>query len=240
VHIYRHRDARHLSELLRQGNTFRRRLIVTDSLFSMEGDIAPLAELAPLAQEFGAMLMVDEAHATGVFGPRGRGVCEVQGVEDLVPVRVGTLSKALGSMGGFVVGSQRLIDWLTNRARPYFFSTAAPAPVAAAGRKALEIVQREPERRTGLLEMSGKLRRRLVARGLVCSASESQTIPVVLGDPNRTMAAAAKLRRRGFFVPGIRPPSVPAGQSLLRISLTALHREHQIDDLVAALCEVAR
>jgi 8-amino-7-oxononanoate synthase len=240
VQIYRHRDLCHLSELLTQKTDFRRRLIVTDSLFSMDGDIAPLAELAPLAREFGAMLMVDEAHATGVFGQCGRGVCEALGVEELIPIRVGTLSKALGSMGGFVAGSQQLIDWLTNRARPFFFSTAAPAPVAAAGRKALEIVQHEPERRTRLIEMASEFRRRLAAGGLACATSASQIIPVVLGDPSRTMAAAAELRRRGFFVPGIRPPSVPAGHSLLRISLTALHTEQQLDDLVAALAKVAR
>lgn len=240
IHVYRHSDPAHLGELLRRKSSFRRRLIVTDSLFSMGGDFAPLRELASLAEQFGAMLMVDEAHAMGVFGQRGRGLCEEMGVEEQVAIRVGTLSKALGSHGGFVAGSQVLIDWLANRARPYTFSTAAPAAAAAAGLKSLEILQAEPERRQRLLSIAGKLRGSLAAQGLVGATAQAQIIPVILGDPGRTMAAAAAMRRRGIFVPAIRPPSVPAGQSLLRISLTYLHSEEQIAGLVAALDEVAR
>jgi 8-amino-7-oxononanoate synthase len=219
VHVYPHRyfpttrneDLKKLEAMLQEGSTFRRRLIVTDSLFSMHGDFAPLSRLAWLARLHKAMLLVDEAHATGVFGKHGRGLCEEVGAEEVVTTRVGTLSKALGSHGGFVAGSQQLIDWLANRARPYVFSTAAPPPVAAAGLAAL-----------------------------IRPTALSQIVPIFLGDANRTMAAAAELRRRGFFVPGIRPPSVPEGQSLLRISLTCLHTPEQIDALVAALCEVAR
>jgi len=238
--VYRHCDVDRLQDLLNSGASYRRRLIVTDSLFSMGGDYAPLAELAQLATECHAILMVDEAHATGVLGNWGRGVCELAGVEENVHVRVGTLSKALGSMGGFVTGSQRLIDWLTNSARPYIFSTAAPAAGAAAGLKALEIVRREPERRTELLAMADQLRGQLVERGLCRPASLSQIIPIGLGDPGRAMNAAAELRQRGFFVPAIRPPSVPDGQSLLRISLTCLHTDEQIEGLVAALNQIAR
>ena len=238
VHVYRHCNMAQLHELLRQGEPFRRRLVVSDSLFSMHGDIAPLPQLVELANEFKAMVMVDEAHATGIFGDYGRGVCEDFGVEWGVHVRVGTLSKALGSHGGFVVGQQRLIDWLANRARPYVFSTAAPAAVAAAGIAALDI--NDPERRKTLYVLASHLREWLVERDLIAPAPVSQIIPVILGDADRTMAAAAELRRRGFFVPGIRPPSVPEGQSLLRISLTCLHTQQQLDALVAALCEVAR
>src|SRR4029453_19368862 len=176
-----------------------------------------------LAPHYGAMLMVDEAHATGVMGENGRGLCEEYGVEESVSVRVGTLSKALGSSGGFVAGSRRLIDWLANRARPYFFSTALPPASAAAGLWALEIVRQEPQRRRELVVKSAVLRTRLSHLRIFDSISPSQIIPVVLGDANRTMAAAAELRRRGFVVPGIRPPSVPDGQSLLRISLPCMH-----------------
>jgi len=239
IHVYRHGDEEHLADLLGGGAAFRRRLIVTDSLFSMHGDFAPLKQLTELAQRHAAMLLVDEAHATGVLGQHGRGICEAVGVEEHVSVRIGTLSKSLGSAGGFVAGSQRLIDWLANRARPYVFSTAAPAALAAAGLAALEIVRHQPERRAKLLSLAGELGRKLEARGFHAPTSRSQIVPLILGEPNRTMAAAAELRRRGYFVPGIRPPSVPAGQSLLRISLTCLHTAEHLDGLVAALAEVA-
>jgi 8-amino-7-oxononanoate synthase len=240
IRIYRHADMTHLGELLRSESSFRRRLIVTDSLFSMGGGLAPLKELASLAGDFRAMLMVDEAHATGVFGKLGRGLCEELGIERQVSIRVGTLSKALGGLGGFVAGSQRLIDWLANRARSYGFSTAAPAAAAAAGIQALEIVRTEPMRRQRLLDLAASMRRQLTAQSFDCSQARSQIIPVILGNPDRAVAAALELRRQGFFVPAIRPPSVPTGRSLLRISLTYLHTEQQVAGLVAALAEVAR
>ena len=248
VHVYpnhflaptRHEDMAHLRGLLQQGSQYQRRMIVTDAIFSMHGTYAPLWGLAELANEFSAMLMVDEAHATGILGDRGSGFCEQALGVDEVQVRIGTLSKALGSHGGFAAGSQQLIDWLSNRARPYVFSTAAPPAAAAAAIAALKIVQTEPERRERLDKLACELRGRLVENGLIQATSLTQIVPVILGDASRTMAAAAVLRQRGFFVPGIRPPSVPEGQSLLRISLTCLHTEEQIDALVAALSEVVR
>jgi len=248
VHVYpnefsaptRKDDLHHLAKLLNDGRQYRRRLIVTDAIFSMHGTYAPLMGLAKLADEFDTILMVDEAHATGVLGERGGGLCEAAAGGNRGNVRVGTLSKALGSHGGFVAGSKRLIDWLANRARPYVFSTAAPPAAAAAAIAALQIVRNEPERRKRLDELSVELRRRLVIQGTIKPTSLTQIVPVILGEANRTMAAAAQLRSRGFFVPGIRPPSVPEGQSMLRISLTSLHTEQQLDDLVAALAEVVR
>jgi 8-amino-7-oxononanoate synthase len=240
IHVYHHRNIEHLKSLLKEAPATCRRMIVTDTLFSMDGDLAPLPRLVELAAEFGAMLVVDEAHATGVFGRSGRGACEHFSVENSVHVRIGTLSKGLGSLGGFVAGEQRLIDWLSNRARPYFFSTAAPAALVAAGRKALSIVRSEPQRREALLARAKRLREMLREAKLSIGSSESQIIPIILGNPARTMTAAAELRRRGFFVPAIRPPSVPQGESLLRISLTCLHTDQQINDLVAALQDVAR
>lgn len=238
VSIYRHGDVEQLEELLAQeGNAAGRRLIVTDSLFSMDGDLAPLQKIASLAATYEAMLLVDEAHATGVLGDGGRGVCELAGIDPALVVRVGTLSKALGSMGGFVVGSQTLIDWLTNRARPYVFSTAPAEAAAAAGLAALEIVEREPERRQMLLERAESLRGRLRAAGYRLGPSQSQIIPVLVGEPTRAVQAAAELRRRGLMVPAIRPPSVPAGESLLRISLTWRHTEPMLERLVSALAE---
>ncbi|WP_425616290.1 8-amino-7-oxononanoate synthase [Anatilimnocola sp. NA78] len=239
VVVFRHCDAAHLQELLSSTpSTTRRKLIVTDSLFSMDGDLAPLADLATIAAEHRAMLMVDEAHATGVFGAQGRGLCEQLGVEDAVHIRVGTLSKALGSMGGFVVGQQRLIDWLTNRARTYFFSTACPEVVAAAGLAALQIVRAEPQRRTELLTHAGDLREQLRALGWTMPVHGSQIIPLRIGDAQRTMQFAARLREQGFFVPGIRPPSVPAGESLLRLSLTWHHTADILAQLIAAVAKL--
>ncbi len=235
---YPHGDAAALSRQLEQSPGFRRRLIVTDTLFSMDGDLAPLAELAELAERFGAMLMVDEAHATGVFGAGGRGVCEASGVERAVHVRVGTLSKALGSIGGFVVGEARLIEWLANRARAYVFSTASPEAAAAAGLEALKVVQEEPQRRQGLLQRAAELRQRLQDQGWSTGESVSQIVPVIVGRASAAVETAAALRRRGLLVPAIRPPSVPRGRALLRISLSSAHTPQQIEQLVAAFREL--
>jgi 8-amino-7-oxononanoate synthase len=254
--VYPHGDCEALEGLLRKGASFRRRLIVTDTVFSMDGDIAPLVRIAELAERYDAMLMVDEAHATGVFGKHGRGVVEFldagcsmldagsdashqvssiqhrASLHDRVHVRIGTLSKAFGAGGGFVCGRQPLIDWLANRARTYVFSTAQPAATSAAGLAALEIVQSEPWRRRELLERAARFRQRLKEQGWDTGRSESQIIPLVVGDPERTMKLAGALREAGFFVPGIRPPSVPEGQSLLRLSL-CWHHTPEILELLA-------
>jgi 8-amino-7-oxononanoate synthase len=240
VHTFGHRDADELERLLKGGSDYRRRLIVTDSVFSMDGDLAPLEAIADLADEFGAMLMVDEAHATGVFGSQGRGLAEALGVERRIHVRVGTLSKALGSSGGFVTGSRQLIGWLANRARSYIFSTAHPPAASAAALAALDVVATEPQRRLGLLKKAGRLRDQLRATGWNLGASASQIIPVMVGDPERTMHLAARLRASGLLVSGIRPPSVPPGESLLRVSLTSAHAPDMIERLAAALGDCRR
>jgi 8-amino-7-oxononanoate synthase len=238
IQVYAHRDVAHLQRLLQQATGFRRRLLVTDSLFSMDGDLAPLPDLVELAERHEAILMVDEAHATGVFGEHGRGVAEYLGVDRAVPVRVGTLSKALGSLGGFVVGTQRLIHWLLNRARPYIFSTAPPEALAAAALEALRVVRTEPERRRSLLQRSAQVRQRLAEADWPTGASASQIIPLVVGGPQATMQLAAALQDRGLFVPGVRPPAVPEGESLLRISLSCAHGDAMLEQLVAALTEL--
>ncbi len=239
VRVYPHNDCRRLAELLEGSGRYRRRLIVTDGLFSMDGDPAPLADLADLAERHGAMLMVDEAHATGVFGRGGRGTAEHCGVEDRVDVRVGTLSKALGGSGGFVAGSRALIEWLVNRARSYVFSTAAPAAAAAAALAALDVVRDEPQRRERLLSRAAALRDELRAAGWNTGASASQIIPIVVGEPDRALALAARLYERGLFVPAIRPPTVPEGEALLRVSLTARHSAEMISSLLEALSQGA-
>ena len=201
----------------------------------MDGDFAPLAELVELADRDGAMLMIDEAHATGVFGKQGRGVAEALGLDDRIAVRVGTLSKALGCVGGFVAGSRTLIEWLVHRARPYVFSTAAPAAMAAAAIAALDIVRDEPQRRQGLLEQAATLRNELCRRGWNVGASASQIIPLILGQPERVVHLSARLAEQGLLLPAIRPPTVPEGEACLRISLTYGHTPEMIDRLLGAL-----
>ncbi len=240
--VYPHADCVALKTMLQSAGQFRRRLIVTDTLFSMDGDLAPLPRLAELAAAHGAMLLVDEAHATGVFGARGRGVVEhfaengsAPFLEERVHVRIGTLSKALAGGGGFVCGRQSLIDWLANRARTYVFSTAQPAAISAAALAALDVVQQEPQRRVRLLATAAELRSRLREQGWNTGESASQIIPLFVGDAERTMGLAARLREAGFFVPGIRPPTVPEGESLLRLSLCAHHTPEMLDALLDAL-----
>ncbi len=235
VRVYPHGDCGQLADLLEKSNRYRRRLIVTDGLFSMDGDLAPVAALAELARRYDAMLLVDEAHATGVFGVHGRGVCEHLGVEHGVHVRVGTLSKALGCVGGFVAGSRSLIEWLVNRARPYVFSTAAPAASAAAAIAALDIVQQEPQQRERLLVRSQELRKELAQLGWNTGVSASQIIPLIVGDAQRAVDLSLQLREHHIFVPAIRPPTVPDGEACLRISLTAGHTDEMLAALLAAL-----
>ncbi len=237
VHVYRHLEVHHLAELLADSSRYRRRLIVSDSLFSMDGDLAPLLQLAELAEKHAAMLMIDEAHATGVFGERGRGVAEHLGVESGVHIRMGTLSKALGCAGGFVAGRKNLIDWLLNRARSYVFSTAFPPSIAAAAVEALNIVRDEPQRRRELLDRAIALRESLSAQGWNLGQCSSQIIPLYIGEPDRTMNLAHALREKGMFVPGIRPPSVPPGESLLRISICWAHTPAMLETLLAALAD---
>ena len=236
IRVYPHGDASRLAETLeRDAGRFRRRLIVTDGVFSMDGDLGPIAELAALAERFDAMLLVDEAHGTGVFGADGRGACSALGVSERVPIRVGTLSKALGSIGGFVAGSTRLIDWLTNRARTQIYSTGLPPAAAAAARAALDIVRTEPWRRARVHALGARLRAGLRGSGLDVGVSTGPIVPVILGDVEKTMALSARLRQADMFVGAIRPPTVPEGTARLRVCLTAAHTEEDVERLLAAI-----
>jgi len=244
--VYPHRDMGALEHLLAEGGEWRRRLIVTDTVFSMDGDVAPIPELAALAARYEAMLLVDEAHATGVLGPGGRGAVEQFASEappgtpplgDQIAVRIGTLSKALGTSGGFVCGSQALIEWLANRARTCLFSTAPSAVVAAAGLAALEIAAGEPHRRRRLAELSRRVHAAAVATGWTLPDSATHIVPLRVGGPADALRLASRLRERGFWAPPIRPPSVPAGESLVRLSLRADLEEGDVDRLREALAE---
>ena len=242
--IYPHNDTKALETFLHESR-HARKLIVTDTLFSMDGDLAPLDRLAELSIEHHAMLLVDEAHATGVWGELGRGAAEhfasdCPALEQASLIRLGTLSKALGSVGGFVVGSADLIDWLANRARSYVFSTAAPAAAAAAGAAALDLVEQEPHRRRELLAKADLLRQLLQDSQWNTGSSVSQIVPLLIGDPEQTMRIARGLQDAGFLAPGIRPPSVPQGESLLRVSLCHGHQEEDLHQFVAALNTLRR
>ena len=235
--VYPHGDADRLAGLLgRDRARFRRVLIATDGVFSMDGDLAPLPELAEIADRFEAMLLVDEAHGTGVFGPEGGGACSELGVADRVPIRVGTLSKALGSIGGFVAGSRRLVDHLINRAPSLIYSTSMPAAAAAAATEALRISIAEPERRDRLHRHSRRLRDRVARLGLpIPAGSVGPIVPVLIGLAERAVDASEALRDAGVLVPAIRPPTVPRCTARLRISLSASHTEAQVDALADAL-----
>jgi 8-amino-7-oxononanoate synthase len=235
VRAYPHADWRQLDALLSRDSGHRRRLIVSDSLFSMDGDLAPLPELAEVAGRHGAMLLIDEAHATGVFGAGGRGAAEEMKVEKQLAARVGTLSKALGCSGGFISGSCELIDYVINRGRAYIYSTAAPAAIAAAALAALDVVEQEPHRRRELLERAAALRDRLIALGWTLGPSVSQIIPVIVGSSQQAVDLSAGLRSRGLLVPAIRPPTVPEGAACLRVSLTWGHSVEHVAALIEAL-----
>jgi 8-amino-7-oxononanoate synthase len=237
--VYPHADLEWLEEHLRGAHGYRRRLIVSDGLFSMDGDLAPVDGLVDLAQRYDAMLMIDEAHATGVFGAAGRGASEHHAVDSRVDIRVGTLSKAIGAAGGFCVGSRRLIEWLVNRARPYIFSTAPPETICRAASAALSIIQRESHSRRTLLRRAAELRARLADQGWNIGASQSQIIPLIVGDEASALRLAAELREAGFWAPAIRPPSVGRGEARLRISLTAAHTREMVDRLAETLHRLA-
>jgi 8-amino-7-oxononanoate synthase len=234
---YRHCDVQELADLLAKSRA-RRKLVVTDAVFSMDGDAAPLREIAELCERHGAMLYVDEAHAVGVLGPTGAGLAEALGVKAKVDVEMGTLGKALGSFGAYAAGERRLRDLLLTRARSFVFTTALPPPVCAATLAALEIVRGEPARRTRLHALCARLRAGLTGLGFDVSRVVSPIFPVVLGTEARALAAARALGDRGYFVRAIRPPTVPAGTSRLRVALSAALTEPQVDGFVGALAEV--
>jgi len=236
VHVYHHGDATHLDALLaawRVRHPRGRTLAVTDSVFSMDGDLAPLPDLVAVCERHDAMLMVDEAHATGVVGDRGRGAVAHFGLEGRIPVVMGTLSKALGAAGGFIAGTHALCDLVRNRARAFIFDTAMPAPTAAAARAALAILDREPERAARARANAGALARGLEALGFTVGRPDAAVVPVFVGEPEAALTLAAALLDRNVLVPAIRPPTVPPGTARLRATVMATHNDGDIARAVA-------
>jgi 8-amino-7-oxononanoate synthase len=239
IRVYPHRDVHTLEALLADTPPRGRRLIVTDSVFSMDGDRAPLRDLAALAERYHTWLMVDEAHATGVMGERGAGLAEASGVTERVDVHMGTLSKALGSAGGYVAGSRPLIDFLVSRARAFVYTTGLAPAAAAAAAAALEIVAAERERRARLHANAEHLRRGLTALGFVVDG-DTHVLPVRVGDNACAIALAEALLARDVLVQAIRPPTVPPGTARLRVTPMATHTPAQLDRALAAFAEAAR
>jgi 8-amino-7-oxononanoate synthase len=238
VHVYRHADAGHLAERLaawrRSAGAAARALVVTDSVFSMDGDVAPLPDIVAACEHHGAVLMVDEAHATGVVGPGGRGAVSAYGLEGRVGVVMGTLSKSLGAAGGFIAGSAALCGYLRNRARSFIFDTALPPPTAAAALAALGILEREPERPVRVRRLAGRLAAGLRVAGYEVADPPAAVLPVVVGAPDAALRLSARLLDAGVLVTAIRPPSVPEGTSRLRATVMATHTDAEIDRAVAA------
>jgi 8-amino-7-oxononanoate synthase len=238
VHVYRHADPADLADSLgawrQRAGTDRRALVVTDSVFSMDGDIAPLPDIVAACERHGAILMVDEAHATGVVGPGGRGAVAAYGLEGRVGVVMGTLSKALGAAGGFIAGSADLCAYLRNRARSFIFDTALPPPTAAAALAALGIVEREPERPERARYLAARLATGLRTSGYAVPDPPAAVLPVVIGAPDAAMALSARLIDAGVLVTAIRPPTVPRGTSRLRATVMATHTDAEIDRATAA------
>jgi 8-amino-7-oxononanoate synthase len=225
--VYRHADTEHLEWGLRRA-AGRAALIATDGVFSMDGDIAPLPELAELAHCHRCRLLVDEAHATGCIGPGGRGSVAAAGLSGEVDVIVGTLGKALGGYGAYVCGSASLVDFLVNSARPFIFSTAPPPPAVAAAQAALELLVERPERVERLGANAAALRHGLRSEGLEPIGSETQIVPLVIGEADDAMALCERLLAEGLFAQAIRPPTVPPGTCRLRLTTMATHRMSEL------------
>jgi len=233
-----HNDLEHLEGLLeKEGGRFSNRLVVTESVFSMDGDKGVLRGLVELRARYGFVLLVDEAHATGVFGMRGSGVVEEEGVSEQVDLVMGTFSKALGSFGAYVACSKSVKDYLVNVCRSFIYSTALPPGVIAANIEALNIVRDEPFRREELLENAEYFRGRLAEAGLEVRG-ESQIVPVITGDNRETVRVSEEMINRGYWIGGIRPPTVPEGEGRLRFSLSYEHKREVLDKVVEEMVEI--
>ena len=236
--VYAHCDLEQLEAALKRVAGCRRKLIVTESIFSMDGDEAPLAGIVDLAERHGAMVMVDEAHATGLYGASGAGVVAKLGLSDRVLIQMGTLGKALGGFGAYVAGSRALRELLINRCRSFIFTTSLPPAVMAMATAAIDLVKREPQRREALWQNCRHLTEGLRALGFQLGTSSSPILPLIIGDAAKCMKFSEQLLERGVFAQGIRPPTVPLGTSRLRITLMATHTRDHLDRALKVFEEV--
>lgn len=237
--VYRHCDVEHLKDLLSASTRFRRRLIVTDGVFSMDGDIAPLPDIYDLATEYDAMLLVDDAHGFGVLGRDGSGTVAHFGLENRDIIQMGTLSKAIGALGGYIAGSRALVELLINKARGFIFTTGLPPATLAAANAALSVMRSSPDLRQRLFLHARTLKTALIDLGYTLLASDTQILPVVLGNPQRATSIADALLAEGVFAPAIRPPAVPPDTSRLRLTVMATHTEAEIQQAIDAFATVS-
>lgn len=232
---YRHNDMEHLRALMHKHRDKRRKLIVTDAVFSMDGDKARLHELAALKREYGAMLMVDEAHSGGIYGIRGKGLCSELGLANEVDIHVGTFSKSFGVYGAYVCGSSVLIRWLVNKARPLIYSTALPPSIVTGISRALDLVQTEHWRRERLFAASRFFRSALCEAGFNVGEGDSPIVPLMMGDNDTALRFSHALEKEGIAAVAIRPPTVPEGTARIRFSLSAVHTDEELTNAVTRM-----
>jgi 8-amino-7-oxononanoate synthase len=225
---YRHTDMADLERCLKKAEGQRRKLIITDSVFSMDGDLAPLRSIIELKEKYGAVLMIDEAHGSGIFGENGRGLAEFQGVSEQVEINMGTLGKAFGCFGAYAGGQKVLIDYLRNKARSFIFTTGLPPAIVASVRAAVQVVQQENWRRTELLEKAARVREQLAEAGFDLINSESQIIPVLVGDNATTLEFSKRLFDVNILAMAVRPPTVPLNAARLRLTVMATHSKEEL------------
>ncbi|WP_026841546.1 8-amino-7-oxononanoate synthase [Citrifermentans bremense] len=242
LHRYPHRDMAALERLLQDKGGNGRRLIVTDGVFSMDGDIAPLQDLVRLAKKYGALLMVDDAHGTGVLGPTGRGSGELLGVMDGIDIHMGTLGKGLGSFGAYAAASATICDYLVNKARSFIFSTSLPPAVLAASIAAIELVDSPEgkELREKLAANVALFKEKLAQAGFDTMGSETQIVPIFVGPADATMEFSKELLEQGIFVQGIRPPTVPSGSCRLRCTIMATHEAAELEEAAGIIAQVGQ
>lgn len=237
--VYRHCDVEHLTTLLSESAAFRRRLIVTDSVFSMDGDIAPLPDIYEVATGYDAMLLVDDAHGFGVLGRDGSGTVSHFGLDGEGIIQMGTLSKAIGALGGYIAGRHALVELLINKARGFIFTTGLPPATLAAANAALDVMRSSPDLRQRLFSHAKCLKTALTHLGYTLLPSETQILPVILGSPQRATRIADALLVKGVFAPAIRPPAVPPDTSRLRLTVMATHTETEIQQAIDAFATVS-
>ena len=240
LYRFRHNDVEHLEQLLKKSETSGRRLIVTESVFSMDGDLAPLQDIAHVAQRHGAMVMVDEAHATGVFGPKGGGLVREWGLEPMINIGLGTLSKAFGGYGGFVACSESMRAFLINHARSFIYSTALPPSVVGAALGAMQVIEESCDLGAQLLKNAAVFRNRLQEAGLNTGNSASQIIPIMVGKNSKALAISEKLREQGIIGVAIRPPTVPQGTARIRLSVTLAHTREDLEHVGQVIIATAQ
>ncbi|MYB96462.1 8-amino-7-oxononanoate synthase [Candidatus Poribacteria bacterium] len=238
--VYQHCDVEHLKTLLSESAAFRRRLIVTDGVFSMDGDIAPLPDIYEVATQYDAMLLVDDAHGFGVLGRDGSGTVSHFGLDGEGIIQMGTLSKAIGALGGYIAGRHALVELLINKARGFIFTTGLPPATLAAANAALDVMRSSPELRQRLFLHAKCLKTALTHLGYTLLPSETQILPVVLGSPQRATRIAEALLAEGVFAPAIRPPAVPPDTSRLRLTVIATHTETEIQQAIDAFATVSQ